>query len=240
MQQDQQQQTLQRLKQCIKTIALKPYYNERAKLPNKRFPITCKNIALPFCDPEIIKKAINNTLAQLEGVHGEYNEKKCMWSLEYGTKPIELTIDKDDYKLRRIIEHKKYAALLASSKALEKFPHNADYYDDDFDNFDDDDDLPSPIPLFANGKWCNIQIYLTYDEEKNIILVEFNRYNGDHKSYYFVANAIETTLKAPTLNNLIRRTNFLAFTEGIEYDHTNPIQNYLCNDMVMREICSYL
>jgi hypothetical protein len=232
----QQNQALQPLKKEIVITGLKPYYNTKAKLPNKRFPFPCKNIALPLCDQEIIKKDINNTLAQLEGVRGEYNEKKYMWNLEYGTKPIELTIDKADYKLRRIIDNKKYAALLASSKALEKFPHNADYYNDDFD----DDDLPSPIPLFANGKWCNIQIYLTYDEEKNIILIEFNRYDGDPSSYYFVVNAIESTLKAPTFNNLISRSNFLTFAEGIEYNPTNPILKYLCDDIVKREICGYL
>jgi len=226
----------QPLKQGFVITGLKPYYNAKAKLPNKRFPITCKNVALPLCDPEIIKKAINNTLAEIEGVRSEYNEKKFMWTLEYGTKPLEYTIDKADYKLRRIIEHKKYAAIMAASFALEKFPHNADHFDHNFD----DDYLPPPIPFFANGKWCSLQIYLTYDEEKNIILVEFNRYNGDHASYYFVANTIDSVLKAPTFVNWIKRSNYLMFVEGIEYFPINPVLKYLCDEMVQREICSHL
>ena len=226
------QQQQQPLKPGFVITGLKPYFNAKAKLPNKRFPVTGKHIELPLCDPEIIKKAINNTLAEIEGVRGEYNEKKCMWTLEYGTKPLELTIDKADYKLRRIIEDKKYAAIMAASVALEKFPHNAHVFDDD--------ELPPPIPFFANGKWCSLQIYLTYDEEKNVILVEFNRYNGDHASYYFVANIIDSVLKVPRFVNWIKRVNYLMFVEGIEYFPTNPVLKYLCDEMVQREICSQL
>ena len=223
-------QVLQRLKPGFVITGIKPYFNARAKLPNKRFPVTCKHVELPLCDPEIIKNAINNILTQIEGVRSEYNEKKFMWTLEYGTKPIELTIAKADFKLRRIIEHKKYAALMAALNAIEKFPHNDEY----------DDELPDPIPFFANGKWCNIQIYLTYDEETNVILVEFNRFNGDHASFYFVSNIVESALKAPTLLTWIQRSDYLAFVEGIEYDRKTPALKYLCDDMVKREISSYL
>jgi hypothetical protein len=229
----QQQDNLEPLKPGFVITGLKPYFNARAKLPNKRFPVTCKHVELPLCDPEIIKKVINNTLAEIEGVRGEYDEKKFMWILEYGTKPIELTIDKSDYKLKRIIEHKKYAALMAASIALEKFPLNDEF-------FEDDGELPSPIPICSNGKWSNLQIYLTYDDEKNVILVEFNRYNGDHTSFYVVANIVERVLKEPTLINWIKRVNYLMFCEGIEYEPKNHILKYLCDDIVKREICSYL
>ena len=115
---------MQPLKPGFVITGLKPYFNARAKLPNKRFPVTCKYVELPLCNPEIIKNVINNTIAQIEGVRGEYNEKKFMWTLEYGTKPLELTINKSDFKLRKIIEHKKYAAIMAATVAIEKFPHN--------------------------------------------------------------------------------------------------------------------
>jgi hypothetical protein len=223
-------QVLQRLKPGFVVTGLKPYFNARVKLPNKRFPVTCKHVELSLCDPEIIKNVINNTIAQIEGVRSEYNEKKFMWTLEYGTKPIELTINKSDFQLRRIIEHKKYAALMAASKAIEYFPHNDEY----------DDELQDPIPFFANCKWCNIQIYLTYDEETNVILIEFNRFNGDHASFYFVSNIVESALKAPTLLTWIQRSDYLAFVEGIEYDRKTPTLKYLCDDMVKREISSYL
>jgi hypothetical protein len=196
MQQEQEnEQILQPLKPGFVITGLKPYFNDRANLPNKRFPITFKHVELPFCDPEIIKKVINNTLSQIEGVRGKYDEKKFMWTLEYGTKPIELTIERGDYKLKRIIEHKKYAASMAASRALEIFPLNDEF-------FEDDGELPSPIPIWANGKWCSLQIYLTYDDEKNVIIVEFNRYNGDHSSFYVVSNIVERVLKEPTIPQL--------------------------------------
>ena len=139
------------------------------------------------------------------------------------------TINKSDFKLRRIIEHKKYAAIMAASRAIEYFPHNDDFFEDG-----------ELIPCFASGKWTNLQIYLTYDDEKNTILVEFNRYNGDHISFHFVANIIDAALKAPTLLNWIQRSDYLAFVEGIEYDRKTPALKYLCDDMVKREISSYL
>jgi len=231
MQQD-TDQTFQPLKPGFVITGLKPYFNDRTKLPNKRYPVTWKHVELPLCNPEIIKNVINNTIVQIEGVRSEYNEKKFMWTLEYGTKPLELTINKSDFKLRKIIEHKKYAAIMAATVAIEKFPHNDEF-------FEDGEELPDPIPCFVNGKWTNLQIYLTYDDE-NTILVEFNRYNGDHISFHFVANIIEYVLKAPTLLNWIKRSDYLAFTEGIEYKPTNPILKYLCDDMVKREICCYL
>ena len=227
------EQILQSLKTGFEITGLKPYFNNRAKLPNKRFHITFKNVQLSLCDPEIIKKVINNTLFQIEGLRGEYDEKNFMWSLEYGTKPIELTIEHSDYKLKRIIKQKKYAAIMAAFRALEIFQHNDEI-------FEDDDEFPSPIPIWANGKWCSLQIYLTYDDEKNVILVEFNRYNGDHASFYVVSNIVECALKEPTLLNWIKRVNYLMFCEGNEYDLKNHIQKYLCDEMVMREICSYL
>ena len=234
MQQDQDlKQSMQPLKPGFVITGLKPYYDPKTKLPNKRFPVTCKYVEIPLCNPEIIKNVINNTIAQIEGVRGEYNHKKFMWTLEYGTKPLEMTIDKTDFKLRRIIEHKKYAAIMAATLAIEKFPHNDEF-------FEDGNELPQPIQCFVNCKWTNLQIYLTYDDEKNTILVEFNRYNGDHVSFYFVANIIEAALKTPTLLNWIKRADYLAFAQGIEYQHKNHILKYLCDDMVKREICSFL
>jgi hypothetical protein len=219
---------MQELPPGFKIIGIKPYYNERAKLPNKKFYTFPKHVEFPFCDVEIIKKIINNNLTQIEGLRGEYNEKKYIWDLEFGTKPIERTIDKADYKLVKIINRKKEAAMDAAIKAQDKFPHNNNY---------DNDELPPP-PF--NLKWMHMNILLSYDEEKNTILVEFNRLIGESTSYYFVANIIEHALKEIAFVNWIKRAAYLMFTEGIEYNPKNPILKYLCDDMVKREICSCL
>ena len=59
MQQD-TDQTFQPLKPGFVITGLKPYFNARAKLPNKRYPVTCKHVELPLCNPEIIKNVINS------------------------------------------------------------------------------------------------------------------------------------------------------------------------------------
>ena len=226
---------MQELKPGFAITGIKPYYNEKAKLPNKKYYAMFKHIEVPFCDVEIIKKVINNALARIEGVRGNYNELKFIWELEYGTKPIERTIDPSDYNLIRIIKQKKYAALFASEKALDRFPHNADYND-----YHDGDEFPEPVSIFANPKWSVINILLSYDEEKNVILVEFNRLIGDHASFHIVSNVILSELKKPELLNWIKRVEYLKFTEGIKYDNKYPTLRYLCDDMISRELCTYL
>jgi hypothetical protein len=174
------------------------YYNEKAKLPNKDFHISHQHIKLPFCDAEIIKKVINNVLAKIEGLRGEYNEEEYMWNLEYGTKPLEETINRYDFKLKEIIQTKKFWALLASRKAFEQFHKN------DYDYGFEDNYTPLSFSLlcaskfsvksFTNRKWSNIHIFLTYDEKENIIFVGFHRANGDRDSFYIVSKIIENAL----------------------------------------------
>lgn len=220
------------------------YYNAKAKLPNKDFFTSDNHIKIPFCEPESFKKVINNILAKIEGVRGKYDEEKYMWNLEYGTIPIENTIERYDIELKRIIQQKKFSALLASRKAFEQFHQN------DYDYGFNEDYAPLSfatlsassysVSSFTNRKWSNIQILLSYDEQDNVIIVEFNRFNGDRASFYFVSNIIKETLRDPRFVNWCKRVEYLMFLKGTEYDSKSPILRYLSIEFMDREICEYL
>jgi hypothetical protein len=213
-------------------LNIEPTFNSRVKLPNASWYNFPNNIQFPICDPEILKKYLNNILSDIEGVRYNYNEKECLWSLEYGTKPIIYTIDKFDYKLRSIIFNKKHAALLAAEKAHNMFPHNSEELNIV--------DILLPIPLFGIKKWSNIEIYLSYFETTNIILIEFNKNCGDSASFHYIIKKIKEKLNDTALLNWCRRAGYLMFCDGVKKSKNNDIDRYLLDEMMKREICTFL
>jgi hypothetical protein len=229
--------TMQKLSPNVKIIFEKPlpHYHPIVKLITKAWYISPNNLEIPVCDVEILKKYINSTLAEIESLRFKYNEKRFCWEMEFGTKPTELTVDQHDIKLINIIKKKKYAAV----KAAEKAEANG-FYEEIMDEYDDE--LPGPIPLCHNngGKWCRMYIYLSYDEEKNVILVEFHRESGDHNSFYPIIHTIKQMLNDTKFKNWIKRLEYIMFCEGIEYNEKNHITQYVCNDLLKKEVCTFL
>jgi hypothetical protein len=211
-----------------------PHYHPIAKLITKSWYVCPNNLELPFFDVEYLKNYINTTLAEIESLRFKYNEKRFCWEIEFGTKPIELTVDDNDIAFLNIIKKKKYAAKQAAEKAQAN-----GLYEEIMDEYNDDE-LPGPIPIDSNGKWCRMLILLSYDEEKNIILVEFHRECGDRASFYPITHTIKHMLHDIKSLNWHKRSAYLMFCEGIEYDEKNHIVNYVCNDLLKREICTYL
>jgi hypothetical protein len=130
-------------------------------------------------DTDKFKKDIDNIINNIEGVCYQFFPNSDIWILEYGTRPIEFTVDKSDFKLLRIIKQKKWCAIQASLKAIDKFPllHDDNY---DSNNFSYDD----------SHKWCKINIYLRYNKKINSIIIELNRTDGDHFSFYDIKNKL--------------------------------------------------
>jgi hypothetical protein len=125
------------------------------------------------------KKDIDNIINNIEGISYQFCPNSDIWILEYGTRPIEFTVDKNDFQLLRIIKQKKWCAIQASLKAIDKFPllHN--------NNFDYD----------SSHKWCKINIYLRYNKKINSIIIELNRTEGDHFSFYDIKNKFNDKLQ---------------------------------------------
>ena len=155
--------------------AMPSKFNNEFGLLTKPFYVIPSHFVLPLSDPKNIAQTINQELQAIESLRYEYDESKHYWEIEFGTKPPELTTDNPkDYKLCRIIDNKKWAALYAAIRAKEKYPHL-------IDNAYDDELPPPPISL----KWCRFVISLYYDEDEKEIIVEFNRRWGDADSFTF-------------------------------------------------------
>lgn len=221
---------------CMSQIILRSAFIEKYKLPPNGFYKFPNNTEIPYIDPEKIINFINSLLSEIEGLRGSYSENKFMWELEWGTKPIELTVS--DYKIRCIIEHKKFCALQAQTLALEKFPHL-------IENNDDDDEFEPPQ---FNSGWCKTNIILSYNEKENKITIEYNRLSGDSLTFYDIVRPIIDKLNEDTFKKWIyaetlweKRKNIIQLMKIlIDSKIDNHINQILRNEYYIRDICSYL
>jgi len=205
------------------------------KLPQNKFYRFPNFTQLPYFEPEILIKYINETLSGIEGIRGKYCEDRFLWQLEWGTRPIEYTIDNDDYKLFQIIKHKKYAATMAAVEANKRYLNNIIYYDDD----DDDEFYLAPIRI-SDNKWFKFTIMLSYEEDKDCIIIEYNRLTGDAISYYDIIDTIKKNLLDIKNLNWFKRLGYVLLIDGIDEKYiSGHIMKYICNDVIMREICSF-
>ncbi len=186
------------------------------------------SIKLPYFDYEILIKYINYFLSKIEGLKSEYNKGTFTWELEWGTKEIEYTIDRSDYKLIQIIKQNKKAAILASIEANKKFPNNIN-----FDEEESDSD-------FNNNKWCKFIITLDYLSDDNSLLV-YNRLIGDVITYYDIISKFKKNLNDKKNLNWFKRLGYIMFVDNIDEKYiNNHIMKYICNDLIMKEISSFI
>ena len=204
---------------------------------NKKLPCSYGFYKFPnstqllYFDPEILIKYINFYLSEIDGIRGDYNKNKFLWELEWGTRSIEDTIDRNDYELAEIIKHKKYAAIMAAFEGKKRILNELQFVEDD--EFD--------IVKYDNHKWCKFTIILTYSIDDDSILIEYNRLNGDATSYYAIINKLKNYLNDEKNLNWFKRLGYISFINGIDKKYIiGDIMKYICNDMLMREICSFI
>lgn len=146
--------------------------------------IFCNNIEISLNSIESFditqfKKHIHNAISDIEGVNCKYFPNADVWEVEFGTKPIEFTVDNNDYELIRIINQKKWFALKSALKAIEKFP----LLKNDKINYE------------QTEKWCMLDIYLRYCEKSHSIIIELNRTSGDIFAFYKIKNQFNDNLQ---------------------------------------------
>ena len=120
----------------------------------------------------------------------------------------------------------------AAETALDKFPHNTPNYEYLFD-----DDLPGPC---MRGGYCQIEISLFYHEPSECYFFGRKRLCGDS----FSASILFGTFGYEFNTNILwlTRKPYIALAEGIQMkagkeDH---ISKYLFNDLICKEVCSYM
>jgi hypothetical protein len=151
-------------------------FNKEVGMFSKPYYILPTNFRIPFSDIKNIAKIINAKFDAIETLRYKYNESNHYWEIEFGTKPLEVIISSKDYKLIKIIDNKKWAAIVAARRAIEKYPYLLE------ELHEDNDYLPGPL---TDLKWCRFVVNLYYDEEPKEIVIEFNRVWGDAHCYTF-------------------------------------------------------
>jgi len=158
-----------------------------------------------------------------------------VYSVEYD--PIEgLQINPNDKQYK----NKFWLGLRASQVALKKFPHNYN------DFYDYNDELPGPVMPGINRLsleyWFKMEIRLYYDneKEKDCFILEMNRLKGESFTFYNIYNQLKHDIKQ-SLNWLMRK-NYINLLEGVDLKQgeENHIEHYLLDELICREICSYL
>jgi len=209
---------------------------------------------LPFYDPIKVASHITEYLKQIKGLQFTFNEKDYNWTLEYKKKPIESFLRFDIYDERRELDKRKNGILCARkaihTPSLHLVPdtetlQNLDIQEfaiDEQIKFNYDYDKYRPISMTYDARWAKIDIWLLYYEPSNTLIIEYNHNKGDKSSFYLIECAIDASLCEPRFLNWIKRYNYLMFTESIPitYSHSNWCLKYLCDEMVMREICQLL
>ena len=198
------------------------------------YPITLHNIPL-----QCIIQELYIILSSIENVRFKYYPEAYSFDIEYKTVPstFELSLNPIQENYLNIY---KLCSLYASKKAQEMFPHNNSNYQD----FDIDIDINDTYNFtFKKKKWafCQLKIYNGDKEKKkqDSILLEWNRLSGSRCTSCYIKKQIANTFsKASQL--WLRRSAYIRLVNGIESEKNTPIINYLFDELIVKDICSYL
>ena len=209
-------------------------YNNDVGLFTKGFHLGTKNLTIPFCDRKLIAQTICKTLDNTEGVRYKYDGSKCFWEIEYGTTPLEYSVN--DFTLSQHILTSRWVFKIAAMEAVKKFPYLQDTLDI----------IPTNNPFDRIDKrWCEMTLQLFYDEKNNSIYIEpkhITQYS-DSLTFNCLVGLLFDKLQSREFIksvNWSKRANYITFTEGIDYSSKNHILQYLCEDLASKEICQLL
>jgi hypothetical protein len=111
---------------------------------------------------------IDNCLDTFESVNSHYDDNTFTWTIEYGTKPIEIDAP---WNARKSINLGRMAAIMAASKAIET---------NDWILEDADWDIESRPQLERKWSKCELRLYI--DAKNDCLLLQFIRIDGDRAS----------------------------------------------------------
>jgi hypothetical protein len=136
-------------------IPLKPDWN-----------LSGKSMSIPYNSN--YHELIDQCLASFESVNYYYDNNTFTWTIEYGTKPIEVDAS---WTARKSINIGRVAALIAANKAIET---------NDWILEDADLDIQTRPQL--ERKWSKSKLCLYIDDKNNCLLLQFIRIDGDRSS----------------------------------------------------------
>ena len=181
-----------------------------------------------FTDYDYVKKLINNSLGEIEGVRFEYHDNRRCWKIEFGTTPM---VEQVELEMQYTVRIKMCCAMMTANKAFEKFT----------ENLDDDDELNIFDLHQQRLNWFRGEICIYYDVNNNTIFIDMNRLRGDAKGFYaIIRDSFMTKLQDATENRLWDiRKNYLLFYEGVGIETSN-VMKYMLNEDICKELASFM
>lgn len=148
---------------------------------SKKHPISMNHpsTVIDATNGDTIRRRLATAINGIEGLRSNYSEERDIWRLDFGTKPIQKTIDPCDKELLKIVNSKQWRALEVASKMLEKHEY-----------LRDDDDYNMDLQM----KWFLGLVSICYNKSTNKIVVDYVFIDGDKFTFYYIKNAIEKEL----------------------------------------------
>jgi hypothetical protein len=152
-----------------------------AGLFSKKHPISMNHpsTAIEATNGDTIRSQLATAINGIESLRSNYSEERDIWRLDFGTKPIQKTIDPYDMELLKIVNSKQWLALRVATEMLEKHEYLRD--DDDDGNF-------------KQMKWFLGLVSICYNKPTNKIVVDYVFIDGDKFTFYHIKNTIEKEL----------------------------------------------
>ena len=130
----------------------------------------------------------------------------------------------------KLFVKKYFAAIYCAQKAMELLPHNMPNYDDYiYDNLDSSPSLSC---------WFKMRIHINYDFSNNGYILQVIKLQGDTSTFYNVYNKLKHALNEKNCLWFIRK-NYISLKEDNTPKTNDRITDYLFNDLICKEICSY-
>jgi len=177
-------------------------------------------------DLSILKKTIETLFENTEGIRYVWNSKGYFWDIEYGTR--HLYLGKPGKEINQI-KMGMHNAMLAAMKALEKYRVE-----------DDEEDFPEPISIFDEryARWCHSRLRVYVDFCTNLLIIYIHRNQGDRTANHLIWKKTLDALKKEAL--FLERKSYLELSEcGADFENSHIVQ-YVLDDMIIRDVCSYM
>lgn len=197
--------------------------------PDLPFFMSLTFINIPSINFNDLTNLLEGVLANTEKI--EISKKnQCFYEIEFH--PVSgIKI----YPYEKTHKMKWWSSMHAATSALKKFPQlEPDFYD--IQNI--------PLPVFRD-EWFKMDLRIYYSTKNDCYMLEFYRMRGEAISFYKIFNQIKVQIKSvfntPNLFWLMRK-NYINLFEGtqISKKDENQITQYLLNDLLLREICTYI
>jgi hypothetical protein len=170
-----------------------------------------------------LQEKIYKFLSEFEGLKNiEWKQTQFLWNIDHGFKHFWMEWPAHGEQRRQAVIRQK-CALLASHKATQK-----DLYDEEQDDYDS-------FPLY---NWSNLELRIYKDPSNGDIILCIKHIRGDSLTSWPIMEKFEKYLK----DNMTFwvREQFLKLANGTEIDYEDYIQRYMLNELIVRDICSYL